>query len=62
MDRMFSRGGSNTCKDTEACGNKFVRLVYKVGSNQVKDKVLTTMSGKTNFIITHNIALVEVNM
>ena len=46
---MFSRGGNNTCKDTEACGNKFVRLVYKVGSNQVKDKVLTTMSGKTNF-------------
>lgn len=50
------------CKDTEACGNKFVRLVYKVDSNQVKDKVLTIMSGKTNFIIIHNIVLVEVNM
>lgn len=50
------------CKDTEACGNKFVRLVYKVGSNQVKDKVLTIMSGNTNFIIMHNIVLVEVNM
>ena len=50
------------CKDAEACGNKFVRLVYKVDSNQVKDKVLTIMSGKTNFIIMHNIVLVEVNM
>lgn len=50
------------CKDTEEWEDKFGRLVYKVGSIQVKDKVLTLKSGAADFIIMHNTASVEVNV
>ena len=60
---MFSRqGNNNVVQGTETREDKFARLVYKVGSIQVKDKVLTLWSKEADFVILHNAALVEVNM
>lgn len=53
-----SLDGGTTWTKVHKCGK--TRLVYKVGSIQVKDKVLTPKSGEADFIIFHNAALVKI--